>query len=918
MSTKAEVKVQLTSEAKMAALTDYSRRTKEAADRTTELRSNMQGLSVMGQRMGSFFVATGLAAAASGAGMLAAARSASTLATEIARSAGRVGISAEGYQVFGQILKAAGGSAADLTVALSTLRNMLGEAIAAPEGAPAKALGALSLTAESLSKLKPEEQLERISKALAGIVDPSRRAALAQDLLGRGATNLNPLLGRLATDGYANLRSEVEMTAGLLSNDMAQALDDVANRTQAASNRAAVALAPFQLKVEETKAGIAEMFADLASTNLSGAAFGIGTAAAGIGAVGIGAAAAGGLGSASAWGMVAGASIAKAAAMQAPVWASIGVMIAAAIGAALAIKGLEAWRLNAHEERDQDLAYPIDRANSLRETLLRSRDPAMLGRVQKEAERLSASTFRQAQETDDDELRVNLLSAARTYAGLVAHAREHGQEIIQANLALDAQNEKQATADQLAQAQAAREREAAAWLEKRSAAMTEQIDLQRRKLALTEMEPAARLLELERERAEVQAASAVADATASERRRHELETALKLVGLDQEIAAARRAIAADTAQAAADAERSAAAAERERESQRRAAADALERTAESQFSSVQAQDARDQASFNLTAVEKRRRRLEALGVQQGIASTSAAALRDSGNPEAARRFDDRAAQTGADIAAIQAGTPETATEGLTGGLTRIQDQWGTLAEQMQTSVASIGQSISTSIGGGLQQVLGTTEFWSQKLGMIGGPIMGGITASVSRMFGEWIAGRAAMAAKNIVLSMKENAAAAPGALFASIKSFGAAAAVGAAAFLAAKALGGGFFEGGFTGLGDPHEVAGVVHKNEFVIPHDVTSAVGPGALAGMVEAVRNPSQSFEMSSALTAGASAGGLGLPVVGGGGSATTPQRESRTLIVDYREQDMIERLVSDPRFNTAVRRIGRRHTGDFGAGT
>jgi hypothetical protein len=247
--------------------------------------------------------------------------------------------------------------------------------------------------------------------------------------------------------------------------------------------------------------------------------------------------------------------------------------------------------------------------------------------------------------------------------------------------------------------------------------------------------------------------------------------------------------------------------------------------------------------------------------------------------------------------------PMTVAEGVDAALTRIQDRWGTLATQMSDSLSMVGDTITGSLANGMDQLLGTTDQWTQKLGSIAGPIMGSITGAISKMFAEWIVGRTAAAAKNIALSIQEGAAAAPGALFKSIESFGIAAALGLAGFMAAKALGGGFFAGGFTGLGHPHEPAGIVHKGEFVIPHDVVTAVGPGALGGLVENVRNPGSSSSFGGA---------------NGGGDEPLAQPMRIIAVFDDGSdatRQKIDRMASHPSFRTHVMRVAREGKAELG---
>jgi len=94
-------------------------------------------------------------------------------------------------------------------------------------------------------------------------------------------------------------------------------------------------------------------------------------------------------------------------------------------------------------------------------------------------------------------------------------------------------------------------------------------------------------------------------------------------------------------------------------------------------------------------------------------------------------------------------------------------------------------------------------------------------------------------AKRMATTAAEGAAAtasmAPAAAAASISSFGAAAALGVAALLVAMAAFGGFQAGGHTGYGRDDQPAGIVHKNEVVVPAPVVRAIGLSNLLRMID-----------------------------------------------------------------------------------
>lgn len=211
---------------------------------------------------------------------------------------------------------------------------------------------------------------------------------------------------------------------------------------------------------------------------------------------------------------------------------------------------------------------------------------------------------------------------------------------------------------------------------------------------------------------------------------------------------------------------------------------------------------------------------------------------------------------------------------------------------------TIGAGISAATNG-LQALIGNTEYWTQRLGAVG-PVIGAITQGISQMFVQWVTGRAIAAAKNIFFSKAEGAADAaakgPGALLTSISSFGLAPVLGIAALVAAMASFGGFKAGGYTGDGGGSEIAGTVHRGEFVFPADVTAKLGPDTLQAMMNATRYES-------------GAGRSALP-------APASRRPARTVLVDHRDQDLVRRLENDPNYETSVVRIGRSNRYAIGA--
>ncbi len=166
--------------------------------------------------------------------------------------------------------------------------------------------------------------------------------------------------------------------------------------------------------------------------------------------------------------------------------------------------------------------------------------------------------------------------------------------------------------------------------------------------------------------------------------------------------------------------------------------------------------------------------------------------------------------------------------------------WQNSIMQLGTVAENAGRMIQNTIGGAINSVsqgitglITGTMTWAQVLRQIGTSIIQTVIDGIVRMFTAWIMKRIAASAVEKASATSEAAAKAPGALMDSISSFGIAAAVGAAAFIAAMALAGGFREGGYTGDGPVDEVAGVVHRGEYVVPASVVQSLGVDRLSAL-------------------------------------------------------------------------------------
>lgn len=235
-------------------------------------------------------------------------------------------------------------------------------------------------------------------------------------------------------------------------------------------------------------------------------------------------------------------------------------------------------------------------------------------------------------------------------------------------------------------------------------------------------------------------------------------------------------------------------------------------------------------------------------------------------------------------------------------LVDLQSQFLTAAQFMAKAFADAFGAATASISNGIQGLIYGTMTWGQALLNIGQSIVQSLVRSFSDMVAQWImshvimrgvstawaAFQATLRAKDVVQANATEAAKMPAlaanATLASVASYGVAAIIGVAAIAGILASLGAFREGGYTGDGDPNQVAGVVHRGEYVIPADAVDRVGIGAL----EAIANGASPAAVQT--SAGAPA-----PITMNVGVFDDPRRlsdwarssEGRTVLMDIYRQ-------------------------------
>lgn len=197
-------------------------------------------------------------------------------------------------------------------------------------------------------------------------------------------------------------------------------------------------------------------------------------------------------------------------------------------------------------------------------------------------------------------------------------------------------------------------------------------------------------------------------------------------------------------------------------------------------------------------------------------------------------------------------SPESFGENFQATVVQLQNQFGTVAQQMASTFADVFNSAISSISNGITGLIIGTMSWGQALMMIGTTILTTIVQSIVQMGVRWVAtqilmatvGKSIMAASlaaTMPIAAASSAVWATPATLATIASYGAAAAaapgfiLGAQGMVLAQSLAA-FKTGGYTGDGNPNDVAGIVHRGEFVVPADAVDRIGLSTLQAMTAA----------------------------------------------------------------------------------
>lgn len=195
-------------------LADAERKTKASVGNIT---STLSGIG-----KGMFATGAGIAA-----GITAIAVPSMNLAGTISDIGARTGLTAETITELGHGLKMTGSDMSALEPMMKGLSNNL-DALKAGNAGAEKAFGRLGLAAQDFAGLTPDAALKKTAEAVAGIQDPMERAALAQDIFGKGGQALLPMLTG-GVQGFRDFIAEAHSLGVVLSSEQVGKVDEVAD-----------------------------------------------------------------------------------------------------------------------------------------------------------------------------------------------------------------------------------------------------------------------------------------------------------------------------------------------------------------------------------------------------------------------------------------------------------------------------------------------------------------------------------------------------------------------------------------------------------------------------------------------------------------------------------------------------------------
>lgn len=202
------------------------------------------------------FVAVGTAAAAVGTTIVKQTTATARYGDNIDKMSQKMNMSTDAYQEWDAVLQHCGTSIESMQNSMKTL------ATAAETGN--KAFEQLGISQEQIAGMSEEQLFETTISALQGVESETERTYLASKLLGRGATELGPLLN-MSAEETDEMRQRVHELGGVMSEDAVKAAaaysDSLQDMQTAFAGLKNNLFAQFMPGITEVMDGLTEIFA---------------------------------------------------------------------------------------------------------------------------------------------------------------------------------------------------------------------------------------------------------------------------------------------------------------------------------------------------------------------------------------------------------------------------------------------------------------------------------------------------------------------------------------------------------------------------------------------------------------------------------------------------------------------------------
>lgn len=775
---------------------------KKAQAGIANVAAGVQQLAGMA-RLGGVFAAIGLTVHGLTGDIMGALTASNAMASSLADVRDRLQIRPEVFQTLAATAKDAGGNVEGLQELIGHLRRSVVEAVTGDKG-KLGAMEVLGLDPDAFKSLPIERQLEQIGRALVEASDQTTAYAAVVDLLGRGATANVGALRALGEEGFGTLAKRAEEAHGVLSDGMVAELDDLADRAEAANEKIAKSFGGLNVAILEAKANLIELISRHREW---------------ITAIGAGVAAGG------------------------------AIALATPAARMISTAGSLLW--------EQAMTVGLVRASAQLPTLAQ----ATLGPGMARLGGALGTTFWGAL----------AVGGAVILAKVIEQALDrYNDRLLAASASIDQSQGLWAELRNLKT-----EEERVALMAKISAELQKQLERERELKAIRDIAPIA-----QRAAAVAGGGGAVplaAGGAFGEVQKQELEAlsaSLKdLQAVRTKAAtwaapelmpklAARESLAPDDAQARMEALRSMI-------DLRIQENDLITEKLRIQFDGQPALDGllRQQLGIEEALIQaKRQLTSEFKGdIPESIARRNEIQDKTELLKIERQRADIAKQRQEADRRGSYVGGTEERWKqferssaydneagvggGMMAGWKNALMDIGTVAQQAGSMIQNVVGGAISNVSAGITGLVMGTMTWGQALRNIGGSIIQSVIDGLVKMFAAWVVQRLVLKGVNVAAATTEAAAQAPGTLMSSISSWGIAAAVGAAAFLAAMAIAGGFREGGYTGDGRADAPAGVVHRGEYVFAAPQVSRIGVPALQALAEGRRTVAAAVNLGGA---------------------------------------------------------------------